>query len=120
MSREWIGQWLTTGLLAVATVFAGATLLSNPARAQQQDELTRKAKFKVAPVYPDVAKRMNITGVVKIAVVVAPNGTLKTTKVVGGHPLLANAALDALKKWKFESASEESSGIVEFKFEPQQ
>jgi TonB family protein len=119
VSRQSIGQWLTTGVLAVATVLAGASLVSDPASAQQQDELTRKVKFKVAPIYPDVAKRMNITGVVKVAVVVAPNGTLKTTKVVGGHPLLASAALDALKKWKFEPASEESSGIVEFKFEPQ-
>jgi outer membrane biosynthesis protein TonB len=44
---------------------------------------------------------------------------LKSTKIVGGHPLLVNAALDALKKWKFEPASEESTGVVEFKFEPQ-
>ena len=120
MSRRLIGQWLTTVVLAVAAVLAGTTLLSHDARAQQTDELTRKVKFKVAPVYPDVAKRMSITGVVKIAVVVSPNGMLKSTKVVGGHPLLASAALDAIKKWKFESASEESSGVVEFKFEPQQ
>ena len=120
MSRRLIGQWLTIGVLAVATILAGTTLLSQDARAQQPDELTRKVKFKVPPVYPDVAKRMSIAGVVKIAVVVAPNGTLKSTKVVGGHPLLASAALDAIKKWKFESAPEESSGVVEFKFEPQQ
>jgi TonB family protein len=62
---------------------------------------------------------MNIVGTVKVMVVVAPNGNLKSSKAVGGHPLLVNAALDAIKKWKFESASEESSGIVEFKFQPQ-
>jgi len=39
--------------------------------------------------------------------------------VVGGHPLLVNAAMDAIKKWKFEPAPEESTGIVEFKFQPQ-
>lgn len=119
MSRRSIGRWLTSGVLAVATMLAATALISTPARAQQQDELTRKVKFKATPAYPDVARRLNIAGVVKIAVVVAPNGTLKTTKVVGGHPLLVNAAMDALKKWKFESASEESSGVVEFRFEPQ-
>lgn len=119
MFRRLIGRWLTIYVLAVVTVLAATTLISAPARAQQPDELTRKVKFKAAPTYPDVARRMNIAGVVKIAVVVAPNGTLKTTKVVGGHPLLASAALDALKKWKFESAPEESSGVVEFKFEHQ-
>jgi TonB family protein len=87
---------------------------------QPQEELTRKTKTKVAPVYPDIARRMSITGTVKVLVVVAPNGNLRSTKVVGGHPLLVNAAMDAIKKWKFEVAPEESTGIVEFKFQPQE
>jgi outer membrane biosynthesis protein TonB len=53
-----------------------------------------------------------------VQVVVAPNGSVKSTKVVGGHPLLVNAAVDAVKKWRFDTASEESTGIVEFKFDP--
>jgi len=88
-----------------------------PGRAQQ-DEITRKAKTKVAPMYPELARRMSISGVVKVQVVVAPNGTVKSTKAVGGHPLLVNAATEAVKKWKFEPASEETTGIVEFKFDP--
>lgn len=83
-----------------------------------QEELTRKAKTKVAPMYPELAKRMSIAGVVKVQVVVAPNGSVKSTKVVGGHPLLVNAAVDAVKKWRFEAASEETTGVVEFKFDP--
>jgi TonB family protein len=71
-------------------------------------------------VYPELARKMNITGVVKVQVVVAANGTVKEAKVVGGHPLLANAALDAVKKWRFEPAPGESSGVVDFKFEPHQ
>ena len=90
-------------------------LLPLPSRAQ---ELTRKAKTRVAPMYPELAKRMSIAGVVKVEVVVAPNGSVKSTKVVGGHPLLVNAAVDAVKKWRFESASEETTGVVEFKFDP--
>ena len=61
-------------------------------------------KIKVAPVYPDLARRMNITGVVKIAVTVSTNGSVKNAKVIGGHPVLASAALDAVKKWRFEAA----------------
>jgi outer membrane biosynthesis protein TonB len=38
--------------------------------------------------------------------------------VVGGHPVLAGAALDAAKRWRFEPAASEASGIIEFKFEP--
>jgi TonB family protein len=63
---------------------------------------------------------MNITGTVKIQVVVAPNGTVKDAKVLGGHPVLAGAALDAVRKWRFEPAAVESSGVVELKFEPHQ
>jgi protein TonB len=73
----------------------------------------------VAPVYPDVARRMSITGTVRLAVVVSPNGAVKSSKAVGGHPLLVNAAMDAIKRWKFEPAPAESSGIVEFNFQPQ-
>jgi protein TonB len=55
-----------------------------------------------------------------LVVVVAPNGTLKETKVMGGHPILVTAAVDAVKKWKFEPADAESTGTVEFKFAPEQ
>jgi hypothetical protein len=50
--------------------------------------------------------------------VVSSKGTVKITKLVGGHPILVSAAMDALKKWKFEPGSEESTGLVEFKFQP--
>ena len=92
-------------------------LVPPPARAQQ-DELPRKVKTRVSPAYPDLAKRMSISGVVKVQIVVAPNGAVKSARIVGGHPLLVNAAVDAVKKWKFETAAEETTGIVEFKFDP--
>ena len=85
----------------------------------KMEELSRKPKTKVAPLYPDIARRMSIAGTVKLSVVVAPNGTVKSSKAIGGHPVLVNAAIDAIKQWRFESAPTESSGIVEFKFQPQ-
>jgi TonB family protein len=88
------------------------------AQQAQSEEMIRRAKSKVQPSYPELARRMNITGTVKIQVVVAPNGTVKDAHVVGGHPVLATAALDAAKKWRFEPASAESSGVIDFKFEP--
>lgn len=118
MSRRLLRKWTATGLLAALTILAGAAVL-HPSYAFAQEELSRKVKLRVAPTYPDLARRMNITGVVKVAVVVSPNGTLKSTKIVGGHPVLAAAALDALRKWKFETAPEDSAGLVEFKFESQ-
>jgi TonB family protein len=88
------------------------------AQQTQNEDLVRRAKTKVQPFYPDLARKMNITGTVKIEVVVAPNGTVKDARVVGGHPVLASAALDAAKKWRFEPAGAESTGVIDFKFEP--
>jgi|SRR5580658_2431637 TonB family protein len=98
-----------------------AGLVGSGLRAQDaQGDIVRRAKIKVQPVYPDLARKMNITGTVKVSVVVAPNGTVKDAKVVGGHPVLATAALEAIRKWRFEPAAIESSGVVDFKFEPHQ
>jgi TonB family protein len=84
----------------------------------QQDLLDRKIKSKVTPNYPEIARKMNLAGVVKLEVTVAPNGAVKDTKVIGGNPILVNAAADAVKKWRFEPANDESVGVVEFKFDP--
>jgi len=109
----------TRTLLAVMAMTAGVGLAG--LRAQEaQGEIARRVKSKVQAVYPDLARKMNITGTVKVQVVVSPNGSVKDAKVVGGHPVLANAALDAIKKWRFEPSAGETSGIVDFKFEPHQ
>jgi TonB family protein len=83
-----------------------------------QDSMDRKVKSKVSPVYPEIARKMGLTGNVKLQLVVAPNGVVKETKVIGGHPILVNAAVDAVKKWRYETASAESTGTVEFRFDP--
>lgn len=115
MSIQALNRMFAVGLL----LFGGWAATSAPL-AWGQEEINRKAKIKVAPVYPDLARRMNITGVVKIQITVATNGSIKNAKLVGGHPVLASAALDAIKKWRFETGSEESTGIVEFHFDPTQ
>ena len=88
------------------------------AQQAQSEELVRRAKTRVQPAIPELARRMNISGTVKIEVVVAANGTVKEARILGGHPVLANAALDAARKWRFEPAGAESSGVIDFKFEP--
>jgi TonB family protein len=106
--------WAVSALLTLALTPLGG-------QAQQaEEEISRKAKSKVQAIYPELARRMNLSGTVKVKVVVFPNGTVKGARVMGGHPLLADAALDAVKKWRFEPAAMESTGIVDFKFDPRQ
>jgi len=110
-------DWMLAGVVATAMAVGISAFLPAPAHAQA--ELSRRVKTKVAPVYPELARRLNVRGTVKVLVVISPNGTIKDSKVIGGNPVLVNAAMDALKKWKFETASDESTGTLEFKFQPQ-
>lgn len=96
-------------------VLAPPTVLAQ----QVQDDLTKRVKTRVQPVYPELARRMSVKGNVKLLVTVGANGKVKATKVIGGHPLLVVASEDAIRQWKFEPASEETSGVVEFKFQSQ-
>jgi protein TonB len=104
-------HWLCLALLALVT---GLSLGTCPALADEDGG--RKVKTKVAPVYPELAKRMNVTGTVKLQVVIAASGQIKSTKLVGGHPLLIEPAMDAIKKWRYEPGSEETTTTVEFHF----
>jgi protein TonB len=80
------------------------------------DESKRKIRSKTTPTYPELARRMNVSGKVKIEVVIATDGHVKSTRVIGGHPLLVQSCQDAVKEWKFVSAPEETTQIVEFEF----
>jgi TonB family protein len=86
------------------------------AQTEPAGEGNRKIKSKVTPTYPELARRMNITGKVKIEVTISPDGRVKSSRAVGGHPLLVQACQEAVKEWKFVSAPEESTQIVEFEF----
>ena len=114
-----MSQRSTAALLAVlALAVAGGPTSVRAQQQPQNEEIARRVKSKVSPVYPELARKMNITGTVKLEVVVLPNGAVKDARVVGGHPVLANSALDAVKKWRFEPSAAESTGIIDFKFEP--
>ena len=84
---------------------------------QDAAESARKTKSQVAPVYPDLAKKMNVHGKVRLEVAVGPDGKVKSVKAIGGHPLLATAAQSAVQQWKFEPGPKETVQIVECNFD---
>lgn len=109
-----ISRWGKFGVTAlIAVLIWGASAFSQTGTT---DETKRKIKSKTAPVYPELARRMNVSGKVKIEVVIASDGHVKSTRVVGGHPLLVQSCQDAVKEWKFMPAAEETTQIVEFEF----
>jgi TonB family protein len=107
-----VGLSLILSLSGVAAI----PYYANAQDSSQQQESKRKVKKRVEPVYPDIAKRMNLTGKVKLQVVISPDGRVTSTKELGGNALLVAAAEQAVKGWAFESASTETTEIVEFDF----
>jgi TonB family protein len=104
--------------LVLSLVLTSLLVSFGAMRAAGQEGLNRRIKSKVNPVYPDIARKLGLVGAVRLEITVATNGTVKDTKVIGGNPILVNAAIDAVKRWKFESGNDESVGVVEFKFDP--
>ena len=78
----------------------------------------RKAIRNPTPAYPAFARELNLSGTVKIKAIISPDGQVKNVEVVGGHPLLVNAAVDAVKQWKYAPAKTETPIELEFHFHP--
>lgn len=109
---------LRTGVLVLA--MCGAMAVVPAMRAQQeQTESHRKLVNRVMPLYPSLAHRMGLSGSVKIEAVVAPNGTVKSVEILGGHPVLAQAGVDAVRRSKFEASAHETHEVVIFNFHPE-
>lgn len=104
------------GAAALVSLLLCAALLPQAGMAQKQDHEERKVLSKVAPVYPDLAKRMHVGGVVRVEVVVGPKGAVKS-RVLGGNPVLIESDSDAVRKWKFETASAHTTEVLQVTFE---
>jgi TonB family protein len=93
---------------ALALLFAMAL----PVRAADD----RPVKQRVAPIYPEIAKRMHVGGEVKLLATVDASGKVIEVKTLSGNHMLSMAAEDAVRKWKFESGSGESRVDVAVNF----
>jgi TonB family protein len=88
------------------------TLWVSPAKAQTTSAQTnkeRKVITRVAPEYPEALKRLFIGGTVRIQAVVAPNGNVESTQLLGGNPILGQAAMKAVKQWKYSHADSQDA-----------
>jgi TonB family protein len=120
MSRiRQIWSLFATVALSVAslTFVPVKTLAQDPATGDVKDHGGRKVKASVKPAYPDIARQMHITGTVRLEATVAADGKVRDTRVVGGSPLLAQEATNAVKKWKYEEAAKETVEAVEIVYQ---
>lgn len=102
--------------LSVATILLAACAGITHAQSEPQVEEKRALKRLMQPLFPELARKLNLTGTAKIEVTIAPDGTVKRTRIVGGHPLLASAAESAAQKSMFQPGPRETTEVIEFKF----
>jgi TonB family protein len=105
---------VSLALLSLAMIVFSPSL----ACAQEQTSVKRKIVSRVVPTYPELASKMGIIGTVKVEALVATNGQVKATQVVGGSPVLVKAAVDAIEKWKWGPAPQETKELIELNFHP--
>ena len=99
--------------LLQAAALALAVALAIPAIAA---DAARAVKSRIAPVYPEIARRLRIEGVVKVEATVDPDGKVSEVRTISGNHALAPSAEDAVRKWRFLPAPDQSTVIVEINF----
>ena len=87
-------------------------LLVLPARADD-----RRVEKRVPPVYPEIAKRMRISGIVHVEATIAPDGSVTSAKATTGNKMLSPAAEDAVKRWKFVPGDGQATVGIDVNFE---
>ena len=92
-------------LVTMALVLAGSAYADQP----------RKIKSQVQPLISDMARHMNLKGTVRLEVEIGADGLVKSTKALGGHPLLIQSAEQAIRKWRYEPGPPTRT-VVEFNF----
>jgi TonB family protein len=101
--------------MALAVLVAACVRGMSPVRAQSSEE-KRAVKHLVAPSMPELGRKLNLSGTVRVEITIAPDGSVKHTRVVGGHPLLAVEAERAAQRSTFEPGPQETIEVIDFKF----
>jgi TonB family protein len=81
-------------------------------------ETNRRLITRTQPEYPDALKKLYIGGVVRVEVQVAPNGSVKNVKLLGGNPILGQSTMKAVKSWKYAPAATDETFTVTLEFDP--
>jgi TonB family protein len=77
----------------------------------------RAVKSRISPVYPEIAKRMRVGGMVRLEAAVDAQGKVTEVKELSGNHTLALAAKEALMQWKFVPAPSDTNETVEINFD---
>jgi periplasmic protein TonB len=69
---------------------------------QSEGVMAARLVRRVQPVYPRIAEMMHLSGIVRLRAIVGTDGSVQHLEVLSGKPILARAAIDAVKQWRYE------------------
>lgn len=78
----------------------------------------RKLVTRVEPEYPETLRRLQIGGTVRLAVTISPKGSIDEVKLLGGNPILAEAAIKAVQQWVYAPSPSRTTSEVSVPFVP--
>jgi TonB family protein len=101
-------------------LMAGLFVLTTtaPALHAQTENNARKLLYRVEPEYPADLKRIGIGGYVRVEATISPSGAVEDATIAGGNPILAEAAVKAVKKWKYAPLDSKTKAKLVFHFSP--
>jgi TonB family protein len=107
---------LASVILMLALCLATAFVPASPAQKAPKSE--RKAIVITKPEYPDILRRAQVGGVVRLRATVLANGAVSNVEILGGNPILAENAAAAVKRWKYAPAAAQTTEDVSLTFNP--
>lgn len=108
------GIHLSSELLAFANPGHGSP--ASPAGFGNSGGESRRLRVGPQPDYPEMARRLDLKGAVQLELLIARDGSVKDVRVIGGHPVLAEAAVKAVKGWQYEPADKETKIVTRIEF----
>jgi TonB family protein len=93
------------------------SVVPSVAQVQEQSSKERKLITRVEPEYPETLKRLYIGGVVRVEVEIEPSGVVKSTKLLGGSPILGQSTMKAIKQWRYAPAASAETLTVKIEFD---
>jgi len=112
--RDWVSCSLLLLLCLSLSGFSARRITAQSA----EGDAPRRVKVAVKPQYSDLAKRLSLSGTVRVEVQIGADGKVKKAHVVGGHPVLALDAERAALMTEYEPGPKETTQIIEFRIGP--
>jgi len=114
LKRIWVRLWFL--FLTVIQIPAPVICFAQ----QIHSEGKRKLIIEIRPVYPTLARKINLSGVVRLRVTVSAAGYPVDAEQLGGSPVFVKAASDAVFKAKWEATSNETKELIQIRFDADQ